>query len=344
MDIAALNTTKALRGSVLRWVSLCFGCLSLLLAAVNLTFSSSYSLAYLELGFAVYCLYTFLRLGKYELQAWQSIAMCASLSIIVVVATYIAPPLNGAYVWSFTLPVLYYLLLGKRFGVIFSAILLLLQTIILFNKQSLAPFTTLSLSLNLLLAYIIISITAHIFEGSRAEFSKRLKNLALLDPLTGAGNRLAMQNYFEVDLPQKSQAYLFLLDLDYFKQINDQYGHDIGDKVLIAVALILKKTFAKGYVFRIGGEEFALISSFKSEQAALAMAETLRLAVESKAIRLDGHRINLTTSMGVAAYQSGQTLTELVKTADKQLYKAKKRGRNNVYASFTQPPAVPNSL
>jgi diguanylate cyclase len=343
MDIAALNTTKALRGSVLKWISLCFGCLSLLLAGVNFTLNSNYTLVYLELGFSAYCLYTFLRLGKHALQTWQSIVMCALLTSIITMATYSTIPHSGTFVWSFTLPVLYYLLLGKRFGVIFSATLLTLQCIILFNKAADIPYATFNLNLNLLLAYIIIWMTAHIFEGSRAEFSKRLKNLALLDPLTGAGNRLAMQNYFEVDLQQKSQTYLFLLDLDFFKQINDQYGHDIGDKVLISVALILKKTFAKGYVFRIGGEEFALISAFQSEQAALAMAETLRSAVESKAIRLDGHRINLTTSMGVAAYQPEQTLTELIKAADKQLYIAKKRGRNSVYASFTNPPAAPNS-
>lgn len=342
MDIAALNTTKALRGGVLKWISLCLGCFALLLAGINFTLSSSYTLASLELGFSVYCFYTFIRLGKHALQAWQSIVMCILLTFIVVVATYITTHLNGTFVWALTLPVLYYLLLGKRFGFICSATLLTLQIIIFFDKSSLAPFTSLSLTLNLLFAYSIIWVTAHIFEGSRAEFSKRLKKLALLDPLTGAGNRLAMQNYFEVDLQKKAQAYLFLLDLDFFKQINDEYGHDIGDKVLIAVALKLKKTFAKGYVFRIGGEEFALIGSFQSEQAALAMAETLRLEVESEAIRLDGHRINLTTSIGVSAFQPEQTLPEVIKAADKQLYKAKKRGRNSVYACFTNPPPAAN--
>ena len=72
------------------------------------------------------------------------------------------------------------------------------------------------------------------------------------------------------------KLYLFLVDLDYFKQINDKYGHDVGDKVLIEVATLLKVTFAKGYVFRVGGEEFALISSFNSEHAELAVAEKVR--------------------------------------------------------------------
>ncbi|ALQ10190.1 GGDEF domain-containing protein [Pseudoalteromonas fuliginea] len=331
MDIAALNSTKVLRWNVLRWMCFCFGSLSAIFSAFNLTVNNFYTLGYLEICFSLYCLYTFIRLGKQALQAWQSIVMCALITLIVVFGTYIATPKNGVFIWSFALPILYYLLLGKYAGVILSASLLSLQSIILFEKSPLLPFTTFNLSLNLSLTYISIWAVSHIFEVSRAHSSKRLKNLALLDPLTGAGNRLSMSHYFEVELQDKSQLFLFLLDLDFFKQVNDKYGHDVGDKVLVEIAALLRVTLAKGYVFRVGGEEFALLSSFKNADDAFAAAEKLRSIVETTNIDIDGKVINLTISIGVTEYKNGQTLLEFVNLADKELYKAKRLGRNKVY-------------
>ncbi|MBB1405067.1 MULTISPECIES: GGDEF domain-containing protein [Pseudoalteromonas] len=331
MDIAALNSTEFLRKNVLKWVSLCFGCLALVFAGFNLTVNNLSVLGYFEVVFSLYCFCIYFRLGKHPVQVWQSVVMCAFISFIVVFGAYIAAPSNGVFVWAFVLPTLYYLLLGKNYGFIFSIVLLSLQSIVLINKSSLAPFTSLNLCLNILFAYIVIWAISHTFESSRSQFSKRLKKLAMLDPLTGAGNRLAMNHYFSVELRERAQLYLFLVDLDYFKQINDKYGHDVGDKVLIEVATLLKVTFAKGYVFRVGGEEFALISSFNSEHAALAVAEKVRAALENKYINVDNYKINLTASIGVANYKPQQSLNELLKAADKQLYKAKDLGRNSVY-------------
>lgn len=247
--------------------------------------------------------------------------------------SYTAIPINGMFVWALVLPTLYYLLLGQRYGLIFSLLLLILQSAVLMSKASLLPFTSLNLSLNLLFAYIIIWAVSHTFETSRALFSKRLKKLALLDPLTGAGNRLAMHHYFSVELQDRTQLYLFLVDLDYFKQINDQFGHEVGDKVLTEIATVLKVTFAKGYVFRLGGEEFALISRFNNEAAALAVAEKLRRVMQQKCFNIDSLKLNVTVSIGVAQYQAQQTLAELVNAADEQLYKAKHNGRNSVYVA-----------
>jgi diguanylate cyclase (GGDEF)-like protein len=336
MDIAALNSTKVLRRHVLRWMCLCFGGLSLIFAGFNLTVNNFYILGYLEVCFSFYCLFTFLRLNKDDLQAWQSIVMCALISIIVILGTYLATPANGVFIWSFALPVLYYLLLGKQYGVILSALLLIAQVVILSSKPSLLPFTTVNLGLNLLFAYITIWLISHIFEGSRAQASKRLKNLALLDPLTGTGNRLALNHYFACELQDKSQLYIFLLDLDFFKQVNDVHGHNVGDKVLIEVATLLRVTFEKGYVFRVGGEEFALLRSFSSCDEANNEAERLRSIIEETCIEIEGLSINLTISIGTANYKTGQTLIELVKAADEQLYKAKRAGRNTVYSMLAK--------
>jgi len=240
------------------------------------------------------------------------------------------------FVWSFALPILYYLLLGKQYGVIFSANLLVIQVFILGSKSTLAPFENFNLSLNLICAYFSIWAISHVFEGSRSHFSKRLKNLALLDPLTGAGNRLSMNHYFEVELQDKSQLYLFLLDLDFFKQINDEHGHGVGDQVLIEVATLLRVELPRGYVFRVGGEEFALFSAFANEEAALNTAEQIRARFENTTFDIDGLAINVTTSIGVAKFKSTNSLESFVNQADKQLYKAKQFGRNKVYCKFKQ--------
>jgi len=260
--------------------------------------------------------------------------MCALVTLIIIIGTSLATPSNGVFVWSFALPILYYLLLGKQYGVIFSATLLTTQVFILGSKSTLSPFETFNLSLNLICAYFSIWAISHVFEGSRSNFSKRLKNLALLDPLTGAGNRLSMNHYFEVELQDKSQLYLFLLDLDFFKQVNDEHGHGVGDQVLVEVATLLRIVLGRGYVFRVGGEEFALFSSFANEEAALNTAEQIRARFENTTFNIDGLAINVTTSIGVAKFKSTNSLESFVNQADKQLYKAKRFGRNKVYCKF----------
>ena len=217
MDIAALNSTKSLRKDVLRGMCLCFGVLSIVFASVNLTVNNFPLLGYFEICFSVYCLFTYISLTHRPLQFWQAVVMCALITFIVILGTSLASPRNGVFVWSFALPILYYLLLGKQYGVIFSTNLLVIQVFILGSQSTLAPFETFNLSLNLLCAYLSIWAISHVFEGSRSHFSRRLKNLALLDPLTGAGNRLSMNHYFE--LQDKSQLYLFLLDLDFLNKL-----------------------------------------------------------------------------------------------------------------------------
>lgn len=345
MDIAALSSTKLLRKNVLKWMCLCFGFVSLFFAAFNIFLNNFALLGCLEIALSVFCAYTYYRLNTHALEVWQSVTMCVFVTFVIVLGSYLAKPINGVYVWSFALPVLYYLLLGKRYGIILSALLFILQGAILLTKSSQPPLTTLNFSLNLAFVYISIWAISHVFEGSRALSSKRLKNLALLDPLTGAGNRLSMNHYFEVELKDKSQLYLFLLDLDFFKQVNDTYGHAVGDKVLIEVATLLRVVLAKGYVFRVGGEEFALLHSFASQSDALAMAETIRAKLNESAFDIDGLKINVSASIGVVKYRQGDTLEKCITKADEQLYKAKEYGRNKVYFqsdihAIEKPPVV----
>lgn len=333
MDIAALNSTKTLRKHVLKWMCICFGFLSFVFAIFNLTTNNLYVVGALEIGFSLLCFYIYRQLSKHRPKGWHAITLCLTITAIVLCGTYLAPLKNGLFLWTFILPILYYLLLGRRYGMGLSCALLVLQAIVLSQKLPYSLFAPTNLGLNLLFIYISLWAISHVFEGNRADFSKRLKNLALLDPLTGAGNRLSMNHFFEIESQDKSKLYLFLLDLDYFKQVNDQYGHEVGDKVLVELTTVLRVTFAKGYVFRVGGEEFALMSVFDDQESALAMAEQLRIAIERTQIHANGQAITLTASVGVVPYQQ-QSLSELMDLADKQLYRAKKAGRNTVCADI----------
>lgn len=333
MDIAALNSTKTLRKQVLEWMCICFGCLSLIFAGFNLTVNHLYAIGVLEVGFTLLCLYIFKQSKLHHAKRWHAISMCLSITTIVLFGSYLAPLKNGLFLWIFILPTLYYLLLGRRYGLVLSATLLILQAAILSQKLPTSAFAGINLGLNLLFIYTSMWAISHVFEANRAKFSNRLRSLALLDPLTGAGNRLSMNHFFEIELKDKSQLYLFLLDLDYFKQINDKYGHEVGDKVLVELTTQLRVIFAKGYVFRVGGEEFALMGMFESPQAALAMAEKLRFGVATKPINASTQQLNLTASVGVVRYQQ-QSLAELIDQADKQLYKAKAAGRNTVVSDI----------
>ena len=182
------------------------------------------------------------------------------------------------------------------------------QGVILLTKPNLEPLNSVNFLLNFSFTYISIWAVSHTFENSRAQYGKRLENLALLDPLTGAGNRLAMTHYFEVELKNKNGLFILMLDLDYFKNINDQYGHEVGDRILIEVTTFFRQRINRGYVFRIGGEEFAIFLPDSDPQSAYEFADMLREQLATTIQNIDDQAINLTISIGVSCYMPNKTL------------------------------------
>ncbi|MBV1871055.1 MAG: GGDEF domain-containing protein [Gammaproteobacteria bacterium] len=124
-----------------------------------------------------------------------------------------------------------------------------------------------------------------------------------------------------------------MLDLDFFKRINDTYGHHAGDRVLIAVAKVLKQN-AREYdeVCRLGGEEFAILMPATTIDVATQVASRIRKRLEDNLIEVDGQSVKITTSIGVACYPDIDIygIEDLLKKADLALYEAKRRGRNKV--------------
>tara|TARA_A100001518_G_C1187448_1_gene33937 strand:+ start:46 stop:564 length:519 start_codon:yes stop_codon:yes gene_type:complete len=122
------------------------------------------------------------------------------------------------------------------------------------------------------------------------------------------------------------------LDIDYFKQINDSYGHEAGDRVLQQLAsLLINSSRAGDYLFRLGGEEFLMLLVDTGLDGARRVAEKLRRGVEQEVFRLPQDRtLNITLSIGVACFNGHPDYQQLMRRADDGLYQAKHSGRNRV--------------
>lgn len=155
------------------------------------------------------------------------------------------------------------------------------------------------------------------------------------DELTGVTNRRRFQELMRQRMRQSDGAgsplSLMLLDLDYFKQINDTYGHLRGDDVLKALVRICQDQMGEGEVLaRVGGEEFALLMPDQDLDGARKLAEAIRHAVWHSPVALADIAIHITVSIGVVQWRHGETQAELLTRADKALQAAKYNGRNRV--------------
>lgn len=166
------------------------------------------------------------------------------------------------------------------------------------------------------------------------ELTKQLKRQATTDFLTGLGNRRSLTEQVPALQAQSVRAReplsLILFDLDNFKKINDEYGHEVGDNVLMVVGEVVKDQIRPyDLAARIGGEEFCLVLPRTDGVSALSIAERLRLAFQSSYVEPLPHG-RITCSFGVVEAQPSERLQQLLSRADAALYQAKGAGRNTV--------------
>jgi diguanylate cyclase len=167
---------------------------------------------------------------------------------------------------------------------------------------------------------------------------KDLEEKSNLDPLTKVFNRRALTTYLHEVCSRQGVAqefHLLIIDLDDFKRINDEHGHQAGDKVLIFIANILRKTLRDGdRVFRYGGEEFIITLNRVDENHCFEVVERLLNVVRSNKLIYKGENLKVTMSIGATKLFSSDTPDTLVARADKALYKAKENGKNQMYADM----------
>ncbi len=171
---------------------------------------------------------------------------------------------------------------------------------------------------------------------------KNIEKLSLTDPLTGAGNRRHFMETIAGEI-DRSVRYghplsLIMLDIDFFKKVNDTYGHSAGDKVLQNFTACCETTLRNSdCFFRIGGEEFAILLINADIESAKISAERIRKMIAEIEIEFENKIIQITTSSGVAELNKNENIDTFMKRADLALYKAKNSGRNRVICATATP-------
>ena len=251
---------------------------------------------------------------------------------------------NTGPLWLFVLPCLVFYILGLYKGTVYLLVLLLIIFYIFLvpgNSLLLTEYSP-TFTSRFIGSFLSLSILAFIYEYSREDGRRELMNLSYKldylsrkDYLTGLSNRRDMFERLRTELSRLERSgrifSVLIADIDNFKSINDNYGHECGDHCLKIIAGALStNTQKRDIVARWGGEEFLVFLPETTGEQAKVIGERLRAAIEQLVINFAENTIHITTSIGVAEYVPGQTLNALINNADRQLYLAKNRGRNRV--------------
>jgi len=168
------------------------------------------------------------------------------------------------------------------------------------------------------------------------ELVRQLEEVSTRDPLTGLYNIRQMNSAIDQEIDRAERYrhpfYILLLDIDYFKQVNDTYGHPVGDFVVIEIgAQISKEIRTSDSIYRYGGDEFLVLLTEVEKDDADIVAVRILEKIRSHTFRTDGHRLKAAISVGGAGYpDDATTKKDLIKLADQALYRAKDSGRDQV--------------
>ncbi len=280
---------------------------------------------------------------NYSRQITPSCAVASiTTSCFVVLLVYSGGYEGTALFWAFPFPPVILVLLGPRWGMLLNLLLFASLIYLLFladfgyalytqaeKSRFLASFATL-----MMLSFIaeLFRVKSHI-ELTEQNFEKQ--KLAHTDQLTKLPNRRFLENVYKERLLKNPLEHfpvtIVVADIDHFKKVNDTYGHDVGDNVLLHVATTLRRGIRQTDVLiRIGGEEFIIFYPNTQHAVCQKLVEHLRQRIESSSF-LDGEiSLDTTMSFGVATALTETDLDHAIKEADSLLYSAKLAGRNRV--------------
>lgn len=179
------------------------------------------------------------------------------------------------------------------------------------------------------LQHLVASVT------TRTKRYRELRSFMQRDSLTGLLNHTKSKEYLDTEVARAERENwplaFAMVDIDHFKQVNDTFGHPVGDRVIKSIARLLQQRLRRSDVIgRYGGEEFAVILSNTSGETAARVMDEIRIAFSQIPHQAEGAAFSATFSCGVAEFRTGMSTNELANEADKALYQAKRRGRNQV--------------
>lgn len=233
---------------------------------------------------------------------------------------------SNGLLWTLLVLWINFLVLPRGLAVVFNLVI----TLTLTAHYSL--FDTLLEQISWVTVAALISVFGLVFTNQLREQRRLLSELATLDPLTGAGNRRLMQHDLETAVAERRRserpASLMMLDLDYFKHINDNHGHEAGDRTLEQFAEMVRSALrTEDGLFRLGGEEFVvLLRGMDSKTASTALAELHRRLSG----RMEGPEGPVRFSAGAAVLESNDDWSSWLARADHALYQAKRAGRDRL--------------
>ena len=235
--------------------------------------------------------------------------------------------ISGTY-WCYSTVLLYYFMMSERQAWISNIVFALVNLPLAW--QLLETHEAIRFSVTFLLVCVYSAIFLRVISRQYSELQK----MAITDKLTGLYNRTLLQDSLTQAIHQTDRTdtafTLIHMDIDFFKEINDELGHNVGDNVLMQLGALLKDSFRDSdKIFRTGGEEFLILIYNTDEANSIAIAEKLRRNIENFSF-IPGRKV--TVSIGVAGLGSTKDWKQWMKACDKNLYDAKNSGRNRVVA------------
>ena len=345
-SIETLEEGEILRKQIILYLLSFLGIVFLVLMSLRLFGEKEFFYAFLNLGFGVFLLILFflVRTGK-------RLLLYSIVSVLLLQAFFMFLFHSGAggqkaFIWYYLFPLVSLFLLGTNLGSFLS--LFLIGASVLLNALSnhlpmIVPFSKGEI-LRIIYSYIAVFLFALVFEQTRRMTQKKLEKsmaelneLAIRDTLTGLYNRRYMDEVILRVVNQcrrvETSVVFIMADLDYFKKYNDTYGHQAGDTLLVVFSDMLRSLVRRqtDFVFRYGGEEFAILLSATTEETAKALAKKIVQETGRLGFPHEGSPFGVASvSLGVvcAPYPSKVDFQELIRLADNALYQAKETGRN----------------
>lgn len=273
----------------------------------------------------------FMILGTYVYRTRNVDAASIAVAVLCVGGTLATVYLIGPQqvYWAYPALMAVYYLIRPRAAIAFSIVMILALL------PAILPSADSQATASIIITLLVTSAFAFAFSLISNSQREQLLRLATKDPLTGAGNRRALDaKVAEVVNTYKrsgTSASLILIDIDHFKAVNDAHGHAKGDQILKAITEIINlRIRVTDSLYRIGGEEFVVLLEGQDLQRAAHLAEQLRTLVDANELV---ENPSVTISLGVAEVKEGETATDWLHRADSALYRAKDAGRNSTSLS-----------
>jgi diguanylate cyclase (GGDEF)-like protein len=293
--------------------------------------------------FAAYYAYT-----KNNNVKLSSAIVLYSLYILMFYLIFTGGVENTGPLWVFIVAPVSVFIQGLKRGLIDIAIFVIMCITIMLIPMDIIAHAAYSTEFKLRLLYSFLTVTflSALYEYSREQsykqalaLSDKYQKLANFDPLTQLSNRrdalFILKREQVRSLRSKDPLSIILCDVDYFKKINDKYGHNAGDAVLIDLAKFFTNSMREqDCVARWGGEEFLFILPQTEAKSANVFAEKIQKVLQNHIVNHENEKISVKVSMGIEQFKDNQTIDEAINNADKYLYQAKDAGRNQIFPKF----------